>query len=78
MIGGEWKRAGKIGTMLGPLARSQASATCAAVAPLAAASSSTASTTAWLAFIAPEVNRGDPARKSFASKLDELATLPVR
>src|SRR5712675_868937 len=71
------RRVPKIGTMLGPLARSQASATCAAVAPLAAASCSTASTTAWLASIASGVKRGDPARKSFTPKLDVLATLPV-
>src|SRR5258708_33117323 len=43
------RRVPKIGTMLGLFARSQASATCAAVAPLAAASCSTAATTAWLA-----------------------------
>jgi hypothetical protein len=48
---------------------SQASAICAAVAPLAAANCSTASTTTWLAPIASGVKRGDPARKSFAPKL---------
>jgi hypothetical protein len=53
------RRVPKIGTMLGPLARSQASATCAVVAPLAAASNSTASTTAWLASIASGVKRGE-------------------
>lgn len=70
------RRVSKIGTMLGPLARSQASAPCAVVAPLANSELFDRLDHSLVGRLV--VKRDDPAGKSFTPKLDVLATLPVR
>ena len=57
---------------------SQASATCAAVAPLRAAITDSRSTSAWLAARACSVNRGRMLRRSESPKDVVLSIAPVR
>ena len=72
------RRVPGMGTIHGCWARSQASAICAGVAPLASAMRPSRSTTAWLAARASAVNRGRMARMSPSPNSVAWSMRPVR